>query len=106
MPLGEFSIICFGFLVNFGGNCKMSKEEKLGKNRAFAAAKGTFAVAKSFATAKAASPWRRLPRRGKPRAKKVTPLVRYSVVVLRRSEAVLRRGEGTVHRGKNFRIVF
>ena len=70
----------------FGENRKMSKEEKLGKNRAFAAAKGTFAVVKSFAAAKS-------------RAKMATPRVRCSV-------AVLRRGEGTVHRGKNFRILF
>ena len=50
MPLGEFSIIVLSFWVIFGENRKMSKEEKLGKNRAFA-------MAKSFAATKATSPW-------------------------------------------------
>ena len=36
----------------FGENRKLSKEEKLGKNRAFVVTKGTLAMAKSFTAVK------------------------------------------------------
>ena len=74
----------------FGENRKMSKEEKLGKNRVVAAAKGTFAVEKFFTAAKAASSQRG---RG---ARKAPPQVRQGVALLRRGE-VLRRSKGTIH---------
>ena len=39
MSLGVFPCFSLDFWVNFGENHKGSKEEKLGKNRAFVAAK-------------------------------------------------------------------
>ena len=47
MPLGELSMICFEFLGEFGRKSQNEQGEKLGKNWAFTAAKGTFAAAKA-----------------------------------------------------------
>ena len=73
-------------------NRKNKEEGKMGRPRAFAAAKNTFATAKPFAAAKgyfAAA---------KQNGQNGHPQVRCS--------EALRRGEGTIHRGKKFRILF
>ena len=70
----------------FGENRKKEQRRKNNANRAFAAAKGTFAVVNCFAAER-------------PRAKNGHPRVRFS-------EAMLRRGEDTVHSGLKFYFVF
>ena len=82
MPLGEFSIICFEFWGDFWRKSQKGAKEKLGKKNKIGPlrhSEGCLAAARL-------------------RAKKATPLVRYSVVVLHRNEV-------TVHKGQNFYFV-
>ena len=79
MFLGVFPCFSLDFWVNFGENRKVSEEEKLGKNRAFTAAK-------------AASSRRS---RGPKRPPRVCC-----------SEALLRSGEDIVHSGPKFLFCF
>ena len=58
MYLGVIPIFWFEFLSDFWRKSQKGAKKENWANRAFAAAKGTFAAAKCFATTKATSPWR------------------------------------------------
>ena len=101
MPLGEFSIICFGFLSDFLEKItKRSKEKNWEKNGPLRRNKGHprrgVALRCSEGCLAAASP----------KGQKGSFRLHCSVAMLCHSVAVLRRGVDTVHRGKILGFLF
>ena len=99
MPLGEFSIICYGFLSDFWRKTQKGSKGKIGQKSGLRRSKGNLCRGEVLRHNKGCLAAAR------PKGQTRNPQVRCSEAVLFRSE-VFHRGNGPIHKGKKFWILF